>query len=69
MIFNDQLPLTTSLIVFFVCFRECLETTIIVSVLLSFLKQSIGPDKDPILHKKVQRQVCPHVRASFRSQY
>ncbi|KAL5116134.1 high-affinity iron permease [Pleosporales sp. CAS-2024a] len=30
--------------VFFICFRECLETSIIVSVLLAFLKQSLGPE-------------------------
>jgi high-affinity iron transporter len=43
--------------VFFVCFRECLETSIIVSVLLSFIKQTIGPDKDPVVYKKLLRQV------------
>ncbi|KAK5007787.1 hypothetical protein LTR28_004829 [Elasticomyces elasticus] len=32
--------------VFFICFRECLETSIIVSVLLSFLKQTLGPERD-----------------------
>lgn len=29
--------------VFFIVFRECLETTVVVSVLLAFLKQSLGP--------------------------
>lgn len=42
--------------VFFVVFRECLEAVIIISVLLSFLKQSIG-SKDHELHKKLKRQV------------
>ncbi|CCK71218.1 high-affinity iron permease FTR1 KNAG_0G01600 [Huiozyma naganishii CBS 8797] len=42
--------------VFFVVFRECLEAVVIISVLLSFLKQSIG-DKNPKLHKKLKTQV------------
>ncbi|TKA71104.1 hypothetical protein B0A49_03256 [Cryomyces minteri] len=33
--------------VFFVCFRESLETSIIVSVLLAFLKQTLGPEREP----------------------
>ncbi|KAF2843560.1 plasma membrane iron permease [Patellaria atrata CBS 101060] len=43
--------------VFFICFRECLETAIIVSILLAFLKQTLGPDRDPIVYKKLVRQV------------
>jgi high-affinity iron transporter len=43
--------------IFFICFRECLETSIIVSVLLSFLKQTIGPEHDPATYKKLYRQV------------
>ncbi|QDS77479.1 hypothetical protein FKW77_000020 [Venturia effusa] len=43
--------------VFFICFRECLETGIVVSVLLSFLKQTIGPEHDPSVYKKLYRQV------------
>jgi len=50
--------LLTSFLVFFVCFRECLETSIIVSVLLSFLKQTLGPERDPVVYKKLVRQVC-----------
>lgn len=44
--------------VFFILFRETLETSIIVSVLLTFLKQSIGPDRDAVTYKKLVRQVC-----------
>lgn len=44
-------------LVFFICFRETLETGIIVSVLLSFLKQALGPDRDPTVYKKLVRQV------------
>lgn len=44
-------------IVFFICFRECLETSIIVSVLLSFLKQTLGPERDAVVHKRLVRQV------------
>ncbi|KAF4553481.1 High affinity iron permease ftrA [Elsinoe fawcettii] len=43
--------------VFFICFRESLETGIIVSVLLSFLKQAVGPQYDPQTHKRLVKQV------------
>ncbi|KAL2038954.1 hypothetical protein N7G274_008294 [Stereocaulon virgatum] len=43
--------------VFFICFRETLETSIIVSVLLAFLKQTLGHDRDATTYKKLKRQV------------
>jgi high-affinity iron transporter len=44
--------------VFFIVFRECLEAVIIVSVLLSFLKQCLGqPDQDQRIYKRLVRQV------------
>jgi len=44
--------------VFFIVFRECLEAVIIVSVLLSFLKQCLGqPDQDQKVYKRLVRQV------------
>ncbi|KUJ08595.1 iron permease FTR1 family protein [Mollisia scopiformis] len=44
--------------VFFVVFREALETVIIVSVLLAFLKQTLdGPQRDAATYKKLTRQV------------
>ncbi|KAF2726362.1 iron permease FTR1 [Polychaeton citri CBS 116435] len=43
--------------VFFICFRECLETVIIVSVLLSFLKQTLSPEKDAVMYKRLVKQV------------
>ncbi|OCK75596.1 iron permease FTR1 [Lepidopterella palustris CBS 459.81] len=43
--------------VFFICFRECLETSIIVSVLLAFLKQTLGPERDAAVYKKLVKQV------------
>ncbi|KAL3263269.1 hypothetical protein ABHI18_001963 [Aspergillus niger] len=44
--------------VFFIVFRECLEAVIIVSVLLSFLKQSLGqPHQDQSIYKRLVRQV------------
>ena len=47
--------------VFFILFRETLETSIIVSVLLAFLKQTLGHDSDLITYKKLRRQVShPH---------
>lgn len=42
---------------FFVLLRETLETIIIVSVLLAFLKQTLGSDQDPRVYKKLRRQV------------
>ena len=44
--------------VFFVIFRETLETMVIVSVLLAFLKQTLdGPLRDVVVYKKLVRQV------------
>ncbi|KAL3456105.1 iron permease FTR1/Fip1/EfeU [Aspergillus heterothallicus] len=44
--------------VFFIVFRECLEGSIVVSVLLSFLKQSMGqPHQDQAIYKRLVRQV------------
>lgn len=44
--------------VFLVVFRETLETVIIVSVLLAFLKQTLdGPNADTKVYKKLIRQV------------
>jgi high-affinity iron transporter len=44
--------------VFLVVFRETLETAIIVSVLLAFLKQTLeGPAYDPKLYKALRKQV------------
>ncbi|KAH8817165.1 high-affinity iron transporter [Xylogone sp. PMI_703] len=44
--------------VFFIVFRECLEAVIIISVLLSFLRQCLGqPDQDPKIYKRLVRQV------------
>ena len=42
--------------VFFICFRECLEVVIIVSILFALLKSSIGPDKDRALYRKLRKQ-------------
>lgn len=43
--------------VFFIVFRETTETSIIVAVLLAFLKQQIGPHNDKTVYRKLQRQV------------
>jgi high-affinity iron transporter len=44
--------------VFLVVFRETLETAIIVSVLLAFLKQTLsGPNQDAKVYKKLVLQV------------
>lgn len=44
--------------IFFIVFRECLEAVIVISVLLSFLKQTLGqPDQDPKIYKRLVKQV------------
>lgn len=43
--------------IFFIVFRETLETSIVVSVLLAFIKQQLGPDQDKLLYKKLRNQV------------
>lgn len=44
--------------IFFVVFRESLEAVIVVSVLLSFLKQSLGKATDDlVVYRKLRRQV------------
>ncbi len=44
--------------VFLVVFRETLETVIIVSVLLAFLKQTLdGPNRDEKVYKALIKQV------------
>lgn len=44
-------------LVFFVLFRETLETAIIVSVLLAFLKQTLGSVDNGVVYKKLRKQV------------
>ncbi|KAG9242234.1 putative iron transferase [Calycina marina] len=52
--------------VFFIVFRETLETAIIVSVLLAFLKQTLdGPSRDVVVYKKLVRQVWFGTAAGF----
>lgn len=46
--------------VFLVVFRETLETAIIVSILLAFLKQTLdGPHTDSHIYKTLRKQVPP----------
>lgn len=49
---------TKAATVFFICFRECLETTVVVSVLLAFLKQTLGAEEDRATYKRLVKQVC-----------
>ncbi|ROV99107.1 hypothetical protein VMCG_06595 [Cytospora schulzeri] len=46
-----------SVSIFFICFRESLETSVIVSVLLAFLKQSLASEEDDATRKRLNRQV------------
>jgi high-affinity iron transporter len=51
--------------VFLVVFRETLETVIIVSILLAFLKQTLGgPAHDLAAYKKLRRQVLTRLTLS-----
>jgi high-affinity Fe2+/Pb2+ permease len=58
--------------VFLVVFREALETVIIVSILLAFLKQTLGGSEDLGAYKKLRKQVlrathqCPTRAAQYR---
>ena len=52
---NSSRVLTTT--VFFICLRESLETSIIVSVLLAFLKQTLTSENDAPVYRKLVRQV------------
>lgn len=55
---QNRLPRADTIAVFFICFRECLECTIVVSILLAFLKQSIGgPERDQVVYKKLLKQI------------
>ncbi|KAJ5697799.1 hypothetical protein N7488_011483 [Penicillium malachiteum] len=51
---NNQVFAVT---VFFIIFRECLETTVVVSVLLAFLKQTLGEGEDRTIYKRLVKQV------------
>jgi high-affinity iron transporter len=52
------MPDVFSVPVFLIVFRETLETVIIVSVLLAFLKQTLdGPEQDAKVYKKLVKQV------------
>lgn len=46
--------------VFFIVFRETVETSLVVSILLAFLKQQIGPEQDPRTYKKLRNQVATY---------
>ncbi|KAM0323901.1 hypothetical protein ACHAQA_008482 [Verticillium albo-atrum] len=46
-----------SLPIFFITFRESLETAIIVSVLLAFIKRTLDPQRDAALYTTMVRQV------------
>jgi len=43
--------------VFFIVFRETVETGIVISILLSYIKQQLGPSQDAQLYKKLRKQV------------
>lgn len=47
--------------IFFIVFRETLETSIVVSVLLSFVKQQLDKTSDRSVYRKLRNQVYPTV--------
>lgn len=58
------MPSVFAVPVFFIVFRECIETSIIVAILLSFLKQTLGgPEHDQKAYKRLVRHVsCPSIQ-------
>lgn len=59
--------------IFFIVFRETIETSIIVAVLLAFLKQQLGAGLDAVTYKALRRQVglpysCDLVGCTFSEQ-
>ncbi|KAH8197371.1 hypothetical protein TruAng_008464 [Truncatella angustata] len=60
------MPDVFSVPVFLIVFRESLETVIIVSILLAFLKQTLGgPDRDARVYKKLVKQVWMGIGSGF----
>lgn len=45
-----------SVAIFFICLRESLETSVIVSVLLAFLHQSLSGEEDRLTRKQLNKQ-------------
>lgn len=63
---NPRISADIPALVFFICFRECIETSIIVAVLFSFLHQALGLDREAGIRKRLIRQVCERL---FSAQY
>jgi high-affinity iron transporter len=56
--------------VFLVVFRETLEAGVVLSVLLAFLKQTLGgPNGNDRVHKSLVKQVCFHRETAFSSNF
>lgn len=51
--------------VFFIVFRETLETSLVVSILLAFLQKQVGPEQDAKTYKRLRNQVCTHSAVQF----
>lgn len=51
--------------IFFIVFRETLETSIVVSVLLSFVKQQLDKTSDRSVYRKLRNQVHLNISPSF----
>jgi high-affinity iron transporter len=51
--------------VFFICFRECIECAIIVSILLAFLKKTIGGEADKAVYRRLLWQIWGGVAAGI----
>jgi high-affinity iron transporter len=52
--------------VFLVVFRETLEAVVVISVLLAFLKQTLGdPNGNEKVYKSLVKQVCIHYQSTF----
>jgi high-affinity Fe2+/Pb2+ permease len=53
--------------IFFIIFRETTETSIIVAVLLSFIKKQLGPTNDKVVYRKLQKQVSFFIWSTYIS--
>ena len=55
--FHSKADFMYEITVFFIVFRETIETSIIVAVLLALIKQTLGGDHQSTTHTKLVRQV------------
>src|SRR5271163_5316562 len=60
------MPNVFAIPIFFIVFRETVETGIVISVLLSFVTQQLSPAQDVVLYKKLRKQVGAPPAPAYR---